>query len=345
MLADAKLPITFWAEAVNTDCYVQNRVLVNKSQNKTPYELFNGRTPAIGFLKPFGYHVMIFNTLDNLGKFDAKGDEGYFIGYSMSSKAFRVFNKRIKRVEENLHVDFLENKLIEKGVSPNWLFDIDSLTNSMNYVLVVVAGTSSTNFSGTKDAACQDVKKGGSSLRYIALSNLFHDAHLESSTSNAQDACNADAPESSGNSNPTATSKNPSANQMETLIVETLIPTVSLPVPTACLDDSPEPSSDTRLISKRVTSQDDTPSLDNILNLSNRIHKDHPKSQIIGPKDTPVQTRTKSKEMEEQSFIASIHHKTNPNLLQFCLFSCFLSQEEPKKISDALKDPSWVEAM
>nr|GEY34258.1 retrovirus-related Pol polyprotein from transposon TNT 1-94 [Tanacetum cinerariifolium] len=89
VLADAKLPVTFWAEVVNTACYVQNRVLVNKSQNKTPYELFNGRTPAIGFLKPFGCHVMILNTLDNLGRFKAKGDEGYFIGYFMSSKAFR----------------------------------------------------------------------------------------------------------------------------------------------------------------------------------------------------------------------------------------------------------------
>nr|GFC32488.1 putative ribonuclease H-like domain-containing protein [Tanacetum cinerariifolium] len=65
MLADAKLPVTFWAKAVNTTCYVKNRVLVNKSQNKTPYELFNGRTLAIGFLKPFGCHVMILNTLDN----------------------------------------------------------------------------------------------------------------------------------------------------------------------------------------------------------------------------------------------------------------------------------------
>nr|GEU62658.1 hypothetical protein [Tanacetum cinerariifolium] len=136
MLADAKLPVTFWAEAVNTACYVQNRVLVNNSYNKTPYELFNGRSPAIGFLKPFGCHVMILNTLDNLGKFEEKGDEGYFIGYSMSSKAFRVFNKRTRRVEENLHVEFLENKAIEKGSGPNWLFDIDSLTKYMNYVPV-----------------------------------------------------------------------------------------------------------------------------------------------------------------------------------------------------------------
>nr|GFC10501.1 hypothetical protein [Tanacetum cinerariifolium] len=125
MLADAKLPVTFWAEAVNTACFVQNRVLVNKSQNKTSYELFNGRAPAIGFFKPFGCHVMILNTLDNLGKFEAKGDEGYFIGYSMSSKSFRVFNKSTRRVKENFHVEFLENKAIEQGAGPNWLFDID----------------------------------------------------------------------------------------------------------------------------------------------------------------------------------------------------------------------------
>nr|GFC80824.1 ribonuclease H-like domain-containing protein [Tanacetum cinerariifolium] len=244
MLADAKLPVTFWAKAVNTACYVQNRVLINKAQNKTSYELFNGRTHAIGFLKPFGCHVMIINTLDHLGKFEAKGDEGYFIGYSMSSKTFRVFNKRTKRVEENLHVDFLENKLIEKSACLNWLFDIDTLTNYMNYVPVVSAGTTSTNFSGTKDIASQDVKKYVSYLRYIALPNWFHEAHLESSTSNAQDACKVDAPKSSGNSNPTATSTNPSTDQIETLTVEISIPTVSSPVLTACLDDSPQLSSD-----------------------------------------------------------------------------------------------------
>nr|GEU89745.1 putative ribonuclease H-like domain-containing protein [Tanacetum cinerariifolium] len=253
MLADAKLPVTFWAEAVNTACYVQNRVLVNKSQNKTPYELFNG----------------------------------------------------------------------------------------------------------TKEAASQDV----SFLRYIALPNWFHEAHLESSAN----ACNADAPESSGNFNPTATSTNPLDDHMETLAVETPIPTVSSPVPTACLNDSPKPSSDTRLISKRVTSQDDTPSLDNILTLINRfedifgvttntddtngveadlgnmednilasptptlrIHKDHPKSQIIGPVDTSVQTRTKSKEMEEQnpSWVEAMQEE----LLQFKIQNVWSLVDCPKGV-------------
>ncbi|GKC09911.1 putative ribonuclease H-like domain-containing protein [Tanacetum coccineum] len=76
MLADSKLPTTFWAEAVSTACYVQNRVLIVKPHNKTPYELFRGFKPAIGFMKPFGCHVTILNTLDNLGKFDEKSDEG-----------------------------------------------------------------------------------------------------------------------------------------------------------------------------------------------------------------------------------------------------------------------------
>nr|GEY91443.1 retrovirus-related Pol polyprotein from transposon TNT 1-94 [Tanacetum cinerariifolium] len=131
---------------------------------------------------------MILNTLDNLGKFKEKGDEGYFIGYSMSSKAFRVFNKRTRRVEENLHVEFLENKAIEKGAGPNWLFDIASLTKSMIYV-PVDAGTNSTNLSGTKDATSQEVKKDVSSLRYITLPNWVHDALLESSLSKPQDDC------------------------------------------------------------------------------------------------------------------------------------------------------------
>ncbi|GJS74493.1 putative ribonuclease H-like domain-containing protein [Tanacetum coccineum] len=85
MLADSLLPIPFWAEAVNTACYVLNRVLVTKPQNKTPYELL-------------------------IGKFDGKSDEGYLLGYSTSSKAFRVYNKRTKRVEENLHINFLEDQ-------------------------------------------------------------------------------------------------------------------------------------------------------------------------------------------------------------------------------------------
>ncbi|GKB72968.1 putative ribonuclease H-like domain-containing protein [Tanacetum coccineum] len=110
MLADSKLPTIFWVEAVNTTCYVQNKVIIVKPRNKTPYELFRGR--SLSFMRPFGCHVTILNTLDHLGKFDGKSDDGLFVGYSLTSKAFRVYNIRTRKVEENLHIRFLENKPI-----------------------------------------------------------------------------------------------------------------------------------------------------------------------------------------------------------------------------------------
>ncbi|GJX22351.1 putative ribonuclease H-like domain-containing protein [Tanacetum coccineum] len=156
MLADSKLPTTFWAEAVNTARYVQNRVLVTKPHNKTPYELFLGRKSALGFMRPFGCPVTILNTIDHLGKFDGKADEGFFVGYLINSKTFRIFNSRTKIVEENLHVQFSENTPNIAGSGPNWLFDIDALTKSMNYK-PVIAGNQSNGNAGTK--ACDDASK------------------------------------------------------------------------------------------------------------------------------------------------------------------------------------------
>ncbi|GJR82144.1 putative ribonuclease H-like domain-containing protein [Tanacetum coccineum] len=150
MLVDSLLPIVFWAEAVNTACYVLNRVLVTKPHNNTPYELIIGRAPSISFMRPFGCTVTILNTLDPLGKFDGKAEEGFLVGYSVNSKAFRVFNTETRKVEENLHVNFLENKQNITGQGPNWLFDIDSLTNSMNYQLVS-AGNQTNKNSGPQE--------------------------------------------------------------------------------------------------------------------------------------------------------------------------------------------------
>ncbi|GJW55673.1 retrovirus-related pol polyprotein from transposon TNT 1-94 [Tanacetum coccineum] len=147
MLADSLLPTTFWAEAVSIACYVHNRVLVTKPHNKTPYELLHGRPPSISCMRPFRCHVTILNTLDPLGKFDEKADEGFFIGYSINNKAFRVFNTRTRKVKENLHINFLENKPNVVGSGPKWIFIIDLLTNSMNYEPVTVGNQTNKNAS------------------------------------------------------------------------------------------------------------------------------------------------------------------------------------------------------
>nr|GEX28891.1 uncharacterized mitochondrial protein AtMg00810-like [Tanacetum cinerariifolium] len=265
------------AEAVNTACYVQNRVLVTKPHNTTPYKLLHGRTPSICFMRPFGCPVTILNTLDPLGKFkgevdeeflvrysnneedvafdgkehdfdtkkpeskvnvsssnsvqlrkqddktkkEAKGkshgikkkfrvprtpqqngiaerknrtlieaartmladlllpipfwaeavntacyvqnrvDEGILVGYSINSKAFRVFNSRTRIVQKTLHVNFLENKPNVAGSGPTWLFDIDSLTRTINYQLVT-AGNQTNPSAGFQDKF--DAEKAGEEI-------------------------------------------------------------------------------------------------------------------------------------------------------------------------------------
>nr|GEW14257.1 putative ribonuclease H-like domain-containing protein [Tanacetum cinerariifolium] len=130
MLANSKLPTTFWAEAVNTTCYVQNRVLVIKHHSKTPYELFLGRKHALSFMRPFGCPVIILNTLDHL------------------------------------------------GIGPNWMFDIDSFTLSMNYQTVFAANQTNGNASTKVNInAGQAEKKTVSGPQYILLPLLTTDSH------------------------------------------------------------------------------------------------------------------------------------------------------------------------
>ncbi|GJU21607.1 putative ribonuclease H-like domain-containing protein [Tanacetum coccineum] len=98
---------------------------ITEVENQLNHKVKVIRAPSISFMRPFGCPVTILNTLDPLGKFDGKAEEGFLVGYSVHSKAFRVFNTETRKVEENLHVNFLENKPNVAGQGPNWLFDID----------------------------------------------------------------------------------------------------------------------------------------------------------------------------------------------------------------------------
>ncbi|GJZ58013.1 putative ribonuclease H-like domain-containing protein [Tanacetum coccineum] len=153
----------------------RNRTLIEAARtmlphNKTPYELIRGRTPLIDFMKPFGCPVTILNTRDQLGKFDGKADEGFFVGYSVVSKAIRVFNKRTRIVEETLNIRFLENAPNVTGNGPDWLFDVDSLSKSMNYVPVITENQTN-GIAGKRDniVAGQAEKKIEPEQEYILI--------------------------------------------------------------------------------------------------------------------------------------------------------------------------------
>ncbi|GJW82693.1 putative ribonuclease H-like domain-containing protein [Tanacetum coccineum] len=344
MLADYKLATTFWAEAVNTACYVQNMVLVVKPHNKTPYELFRGRTHALSFMGPFGCHVTILNTLDYLGKYDGKSDEGFFVGYSLNSKAFRVYNIRTRKVEENLHIRFLEDKPIIAGDGPKWLFDIDVLTKSMNYV-PVVAGTNSNDFVGTKESVGtgHSSKETGSSQDYI-LMPLWKDGSLFGSSS--KNACNDEPQPSSDagkkddegvsqesgiddqerpeNSTQDVNTAGPSINTASTnvntgsLNINTVSPTVT----TAPLEATHADffGDETEVDMSNITTTYPVPSTPNT-----RIHKDHSLDHVIGDVQSGVLTRRMTKTTNEQGFISAVYEGKTHEDLHTCLFACFLS--------------------
>ncbi|GKB33807.1 putative ribonuclease H-like domain-containing protein, partial [Tanacetum coccineum] len=343
MLADSKLPTTFWAEAVNTACYVQNRVLVIKPHNKTPYELFLGRKHALSFMRPFGRLLIILNTIDHLGKFDGKADEGFFVGYSTNSKSFRVFNSRTRIVEENLHVRFSENKPNIAGSGPNWLFDIDELTKSMNYK-PVVAGNQSNGSTGTK--ACDNVGKARMETvpgkDYILLPvwpadplfsqsskdspNVGFKPSREEEKKDTKDPKNEDSEVPSTEESRVNQEKDVSVNSTNTF--NTVIPTVNAAgikdnvvdeyIVNGCADDLNMPELEDIVYSDNdedVGAEADINNLDVFMPVSpipaTRIHKDHPIEQIIGDLKSAPQTRRMTKSVTEHAMFSSVQQRTN----------------------------------
>ncbi|GJV67748.1 putative ribonuclease H-like domain-containing protein [Tanacetum coccineum] len=280
----ARTPQQNEAEAVNTACYVQNRVLVTKPYNKTPYELFLGRKPALGFMRPFGYPVTILNTIDHLGKFDGKADEGFFVGYSINSKAFRVFNSRTRIVEENLHVQFSENTPNIAGSGPNWLFDIDALTKSMNYK-PVVAGNQSNGNAGTK--ACDDVGDDEKKVTKEPGKESGDPSKVDERYDQEKDA----SVNSTNNVNAAST------NEVNAICRKASI---------ELLDDPNMPALEDIVYSdddEDVGAEADMNNLDAFMSVSpiptTRVHKDHPVEQIIRELNSVPQTRRMTKNLEE----------------------------------------------
>ncbi|GJZ75492.1 ribonuclease H-like domain-containing protein [Tanacetum coccineum] len=294
MLADSLLPISFWAKAVNTTCYVQEQ-----------------------------------------GKFDGKADEGFLVGYSINSKAFRVFNSRTKKVEENLHVNFLENKPNIARSGPEWLFDIDTLTNSMNYHSVNAGNRTNRNAGlKTNSDAGQAGKENVPDQEYILLPLLHTSSNVPSNSEKDESSPKDDAGKKNevkdsakeGNMNGLGEATNTdSTNRLNT--VSSPVNTVSSPVNTVSssfttvdpgrakeqrneyeslfdplipdLEDTAD-LQDTGIFGSAyddeyVGAEADLSNLETNMSVSpiptTRIHKDHPKAQIIREVDSAVENK------------------------------------------------------
>ncbi|GKE58176.1 ribonuclease H-like domain-containing protein [Tanacetum coccineum] len=422
MLADSFLPNTFWAEAVSTACYVLNRVLVTKPHNKTPYELITGKIPIISYIRPFGCHVTILNTIDHLGKFAGKSDEGFLVGYSLQSKAFRVYNLETKRVEENLHITFLENKPNVAGKGPTWLFDLDYLTDSMNYQ-PVRSENQANNHAGPEEAnhsaGTQDnIDAGDSELEAESAQDSFvlpiwssYSSTVKSSKARSAGEEPNKHPDSKSNEKPVDKEDQEFEKDTEDLLFQAgatkasgtnTVNTASTPVSTVSPYGGAAKDSGTNTVNTASTpvstanpygrlsfteltnaNQDDSEipaleeiynnhidgifnhasyddegvvadftNLENVVNVSpiptSKINSIHPSTLILGDPKSAVQTRSKvTQSTGAHAFESYIQkqRRNNHKDFQHCLFACFLSQNEPKKISEALENESWVDSM
>nr|GEU33438.1 hypothetical protein [Tanacetum cinerariifolium] len=315
MLADSLLPIPFWVEAVNTACYVQNRA-----------------------------------------------DEGFLVGYSVNSKAVRVFNIRTKIFQETLHISFLENKPNVAGIGPKWLFDIYTLTMSINYQ-PVVAGNQPNDNEGIKENLDADPLNTDDDVAddaFVVKENE-HDVHVSSNGSDKTDNKKHDEKakrddkgkslidsltgvrdlrakfeEFSFNSinrvnvvsapvNAAEPSPPNSTNSFNTASpsINAGSPNFGIARKSSFVDPSQYPDDPDMHELEDIVYSDDEEDFGIEADLSNletnipvslipttRVHKDHLVNQIIGDLNSAPQTR-----------------------------------KEPKRVLQALKDPSWIEAM
>ncbi|GJT03178.1 putative ribonuclease H-like domain-containing protein [Tanacetum coccineum] len=364
MLADSFLPNTFWAEAVSTACYVLNRVLVTKPHNKTPYELLTGKIPIISYIRPFGCHVTILNTIDHLGKFAGKSDEGFLVG---------------SENQANLHAGQQEAKqnagtedIIEAGDSNK---EDESAQDS--FVLPIWPSYSSPI---TPALTTDDKREGPREEKQVFMDELKRLKKQEEEAYEEAEALRKKfetlviqegaAKTSSTNifstvSTPTKTSSTNVFNNVS-ILVSTASPHEGLSLSDLTnpeeddseippLEDSYQNSTDGIFTTSSYDDEGtvaDFTNLGTVVNISpiptSRIHSTHPKALILGDPNSAVQTRSKvNKSSGAYAFVSYVQKQKRTNHKDFhhCLFSCFLSQHEPKKISKALEDESWVDAM
>nr|GEV83704.1 hypothetical protein [Tanacetum cinerariifolium] len=283
------------------------------------------------------------------GKFDGKSDSRFLVGYSLNSKAFRVYNLETNKVEENLHVNFLENKPNVAGKEHAWMFDLANLTNSLNYEPVSLekqankaAGPSEANNStGTQvnddqGANLKEIDLHGKHFVLPIWSAYFTTKELRKLKRHEQEANDALRKEAIHDSLDANTN---SANLLNAV----------------CAPDIFASPSEGIFINSSYDDEGvvtDFNNLETTVNVSptptTRIHTIHLKTKILRDPMSTVQTRSKVKKNSEAHALVSYIQKQQRNNhkdFQHCLFACFLSQIEPKKISQALEDESWVDAM
>ncbi|GJS95963.1 putative ribonuclease H-like domain-containing protein [Tanacetum coccineum] len=335
----------------------KNMTLIEASRTMLADSLLSTVAPSISFIRPFGCPVTILNTLDPLEKFDGKVEEEFLVGYSVNSKAFRVFNTETKKVKENLHVNFLENKPNVTGQGPNRIFDIDSLTNSMNYQPVSTwnqtyknTGPQETNGNTddkakdytVDDDACRKTIQEPASEYDQALKNVLDKMiDQEKEATKQSDAIRKDTPDNTASASKTFSPFGPSSgpsfvpfgasfpNDVANLTHDPLMPELedtaeiqSTGIFGNAYDNHDLETLNTPYANQSVGVEADFNNMEPSTVVSHipttRVHSIHLKAQIIGDPKSAVQTRDMTKKNSgEHAMISYIKKQRRTNHKDF----------------------------
>ena len=302
MLDEAKLPTYFWAEAVQTACFTQNATLINK-HGKTPYEMVKKKKPNLKYFHVFGCKCFVLKTHpEQLSKFDLKADEGIFVGYPLSTKAFRVYNLRTRVVMESINVSFDDKKITgledfndhEQLRFENEDLYSDSISSDKLIPDTDVIET-------VVDQSRDNAPVQGEQAYENTMSQDTPETSEQATGSISSDSSSSDKPSSDNSGN--ADSANSEESNSESIISG---------------GASEHIDGDSMNHGGGFNSRDQLPS-------ARKWTKAHTPDLIIGNPDAGVRTRTATSNE--------------------CLYHSFLSQNEPKKVEEALQDADWVQAM
>ncbi|GJU35062.1 uncharacterized mitochondrial protein-like protein [Tanacetum coccineum] len=344
MLSVAKVPLFFWAKAIATTCFTQNRSLVIPRHEKTPYHIINARKPSVKFFHIFGSLCYIVRDGENLDKMKEKGDACIFVGYSTQSKAYRVFNKRTRIIVETIHVNFDElPQMASDHVSSDpgpqcstTVLEQDSLSpgpqSQENVPQVAETVTTSNELELLYSPMFSELLNGTSPV--VSKSSAVHAA---------------DNPDKRQQHNTTHTSTTtdvadpPPLNIQSTHQTPTQVPTVTAPENIIQAETNTENAQFDEdefinIFSTPVQEQGETSSRH--VDSSNmhtfyqhhpsaqRWTKDHPLEQVIGNPSQSIRTR---RQLETDG--------------EMCMFALTVSRTEPKNIKEAMADSAWIESM
>nr|GEX25452.1 hypothetical protein [Tanacetum cinerariifolium] len=321
MLTFANLPLFLWAEDIVVACFTQNRLIIHKRFNKSLYELMNKRKPNIKFFYVFGCRCYLLNDYEDVGKLKAKGDIGVFVGYSKESAAFRIYNKRTRKIYESVNVNF--DEILEMASNQ---FSLEPCLSNLNET----GKSLNPSVSQASETSKKDLED---------LFQKFYDEYFDASkimkslTTNVEPSINEevfheDSESFQGESSSSSLNDDVQQSPKEVILSQTNTQSIS----NNMIPNVDEANTSHNVFNERLEDAyfDTSTSFHDPSNVhtfyqpyphEKKFTKDHPLHKIIGDLKSSVRTRGQ--------------------LANSCLFSCLLSSIEPANVAEALRDVDW----